>query len=621
MSLLQAAYRTYESRKNYAGKQEATEDEALVPVGHRTTKAQIEIALTKEGRLRSVQAVPKGEEMTIIPVTEESASRTSTKAAANPLSDYLSYLGGYDAKKFASYTNILGSWAHSEYTHPKVNAVWKYICGGTLMTDLQEAGLLELDEKGKPVHGKLKGVEADKYLIRWQILPPLGDEATECWRDPTLFDSFSAFYENVCVNQKKKELCLLAGVWALPLYLHPKGTLPQSYGAKLISSNDSKGFTFRGRLADEYEAGTVSMLASQKAHNSLRWLVVNHSVRLTRNSDRTFLCWSVQRDTKEPQQIMSEFVMGEDTEAFLSYRKQLHETLGSYEKTLQDDDDIIVAALEAVTKGRLSVTYYSELKAGDFLKRTEHWYNTFGWRSDRYGEFSPSLFRVARCAFGGVTGKITQSENKMLDGQVQRLMYCLLNQQPFPTDVLRALVDKANKLALYKKNERDKEDTREVILTTACAAVRKYRKDYFKEEWGLMLDKENTNRSYLYGRLLAVAEKAERSAYDSGEDRETNAIRMQAIFSQRPHYAWRIIEEALLPYYRHMKPGLREYFKGFAEDVLSKFTVEEFVSNEKLDDTYLLGYYHQRTVLNQKKPKTEKKNVEENENGNPEEQN
>ena len=43
----------------------------------------------------------------------------------------------------------------------------------------------------------------------------------------------------------------------------------------------------------------------------------------------------------------------------------------------------------------------------------------------------------------------------------------------------------------------------------------------------MALEPEKQDRSYQYGRLLAVLEKAERDTYSSDETREPNAIRMQ----------------------------------------------------------------------------------------------
>ena len=74
----------------------------------------------------------------------------------------------------------------------------------------------------------------------------------------------------------------------------------------------------------------------------------------------------------------------------------------------------------------------------------------------------------------------------------------------------------------------------------------------------MALEPQKKDVSYQYGRLLAVFEKLEQDAYDSGEQRETNAIRMQSVFAKRPLYASRIIWEQLKKaYYPKLRPDVR----------------------------------------------------------------
>lgn len=44
-------------------------------------------------------------------------------------------------------------------------------------------------------------------------------------------------------------------------------------GAKLISSNDSQNFTYRGRFVSKEEAFAVGNETSQKIHNALKWII------------------------------------------------------------------------------------------------------------------------------------------------------------------------------------------------------------------------------------------------------------------------------------------------------------------------------------------------------------
>ena len=285
----------------------------------------------------------------------------------------------------------------------------------------------------------------------------------------------------------------------------------------------------------------------------------------------------------------------------------MKKTIGGYRQALRPEADVVVAALDAATTGRLSVTYYNQLMASDFLARIERWYETCCWDSRRFGVQAPPLKRIVDCAFGTERTQFFETDGHVLREQIQRLLPCILDERPVPKDIVRALVNRAGTPLAYQGANR------ETLLEVTCALVRKDRHDDKKEEWKLALDTSSINRSYLFGRLLAVAEQVERATYDREEKRDPNAIRMQAVFAQRPLYAWRIIEEKLNPYYARLKPGLRAYFKNLVGEILDKLPEpDDPTLPQRLEDVYLLGYYQQRTALTRKKENTvtEEKNDE-----------
>jgi CRISPR-associated protein Csd1 len=96
---------------------------------------------------------------------------------------------------------------------------------------------------------------------------------------------------------------------------------------------------------------------------------------------------------------------------------------------------------------------------------------------------------------------------------------------------------------------------RERVLSVACAAIVKYYSDWKKgEDYKMKLDVENQDRSYLFGRLLAIYEQIERRTYENGENREPNAIRLQAAYVNHPMQTRMVLEEAVNPYLqKHMR--------------------------------------------------------------------
>ncbi len=120
----------------------------------------------------------------------------------------------------------------------------------------------------------------------------------------------------------------------------------------------------------------------------------------------------------------------------------------------------------------------------------------------------------------------------------------------------------------------------------------------------MALDPNCNNRSYQFGRLLAVMEKIERDVLNKADDeRETNAIRMQPVFVRRPGYAVKTIMDKLkTAYYPKLKEGSRVYYDRLIGEIMDKISLSSLGEyNQPLDETYLLGYYLQKNTLYTKK--------------------
>lgn len=114
----------------------------------------------------------------------------------------------------------------------------------------------------------------------------------------------------------------------------------------------------------------------------------------------------------------------------------------------------------------------------------------------------------------------------------------------------------------------------------------------------MSLDENKKDRSYQFGRLLAVMEKIERDTYDKDEMREPNAIRMQAVFCERPYYVFKILNERVVPYLQRHTVQSRAFYRNLISkimDELSEYSDAEL--NKPLKETYLMGYYLQRKEL------------------------
>ena len=591
MGLLQKAVETYESHRNLIGVYHEN-GTVLAPIAHTVKKADIEITITAEGAFYDANTSCKGQSI-IIPVSVDSAGRAGKVIAPHPLCEQLGYLSPISPIKYDTYLAQLTQWLQSDYSHPILQAIATYLQAGTILTDLERVGIIKLDTKG------LK--DSEKLMVRWRVIGLDDCEQEACWKNEKLFDSFRSYYQT---KLSGNNICMVTGNDDIIARQHVKGIVSLAGNAKIISSNDKSGFTYRGRFTDESQALTVGYEASQKAHNALRWLVDTQGIQVVFGG-RTFLCWNPQ-GRLIPQPSYPFMPPAPPIFRPTEYKDSLQKVLNSKKSELKLTDGVVLAVFDAATTGRLSLTYYNELQAHDFLERLHDWDASCCWPHRFDGIKPPTLLQIVNCAFGTQRDKWLETDDRVLRQQMQRLIACRVDKALIGADIVKALADRASRPMAYDHN------IWENILFTACAVIRKYRTDRFKEEWNMALEPEKKDRSYQFGRLLAVMEKAERDTYDSSEGREPNAIRLQSIFCQRPMSTANNLEKQLeKAYFPRLKPGSRIWYKnqmGQIMGIISEFPQEDW--NKPLDATYLMGYYLQRSALYTKKTDNE---MEENE--------
>ena len=588
MSLLQQACDTYDNaEKDHAGVYDAGENEPLAPICHAITNAKIEITIDADGNFIQGTEVNKDEAKTIFPVTEDSAGRTSTPCA-HPLCEQLGYLIPQNTEKYQLYVQQLQEWDASESSHPMLQPILMYVERGSIVRDLSIGNIIKTDENGTP--------KDEKAFIRWRVVG-IGDESGACWKNRNLQHIYIKYYLSK-LQERDKDVCMVSGDIEPVAKQHAKGIVSFNGNAKLISANDSVNFTYRGRFIKDTESMTVGFLASQKAHNALRWIIANQGRYC---AGRNFVCWNPQgKEIPEVMSIMRPRRKEVKDEAHYTpsdYKEYLNKILKGWKTDLPIDAKAVVAVFDAATAGRLSLSYYSEMQAVDFLERLKYWDETCCWPNKNFGIQSPLLIDIVCYAFGTLRNNKFEAEDGVMKQSMLKLVASRLEKAKIPVDIERALVKKAGTLMLYD-DSKTSNWLRSRLLFTTCAVIKKYRHDYYREEWEMALEKEKKDRSYQYGRLLAVLEKAERDTYGVDEDREPNAIRMQSVFTQRPQYASRMIwEQVKRGYYRRLSNGQRTYYEKLIGQIMEQLSEYDEEINKPLEDTYLLGYYLQKNEM------------------------
>lgn len=653
MSWVSELYKTYENNRENVGKSDG--GVILAPVAHMIANAQIEIMLDGDGNFISANEVIKENTKTIIPVTEASEGRSSG-IAPHALCDTLSYVAGDYKKyveekegekaerKFEAYKEGLQKWCESDHSHIKVKAVYSYIRKEQMAGDLLKAGILKADDSGKFGNNKISGSVYEKALVRFIVHIAGGDlkDKDELWNNSDVINKYMEYY--ISEMESERSLCYITGELATIAENHPKGILASNYGAKLISANDKYGFVFRGRFADANEACSIGYESTQKIHRALTWLAAKQGVSVGSTDKRTFICWN-PGGKKVPNVIKDIYGNEEyldidddddddydDCDTRQGLRKSLWLKLNNWKNNFEADDDIVIIGLDAATTGRLSVTYYKELKASDFWERLEKWGSTCSWyftvfegdsKKPAFKEMTPKNQDIVRYAFGVEKEKggksFVETGDKIMKEHSQRIMHCVIDDKPVPRDIVNALFERASRPLNYSYSNYER------LLSIACAVIRRFYIDHIFDVvdgkngkdigelskggvYSMELDLECRDRSYLFGRLLAVLEHIEYRTYDQSNGRTTNAVRLQSAYVNHPMQTWDTIRKSLIPYIQKLnKNNLYEAakYEDMIIDILHK--LEECKEsgdfeylNKKLEYSYLLGYYLQRGELRSK---------------------
>lgn len=645
MSWMKRLYDVYENNNHEVGEfisRGKGQRFTLLPVSHVTQSAQIEVVLDHTGKFYKASVVPKDGARTIVPATLDSANRAGSKVAAHFLHDKLFYVAGDylkyggEAKRSDNYPQYIGQmkdWATDVLTHPKVELIYNYVKRGTTIEDLVAEKILFVDEHNKLVE-KWTRQDDEKYgiekpeiykvvtgnsseaLVRFTILSTApGDPVV--WEDKELFKVFQQYLDSKMETEAEIGLCYATGRM-LPL-TERHGSRLRNAGdmSKLISSNDNKGFTYRGRFDKSNQAVQLGYDVSQKAHNAMRWLIQRQGYR---SDTRNFITFGVEKPaviqpfhgTFDVYNLLPSFepAVTKKDHTNLVIAEQVHQAFKGMKHNLEIEgiDNIIVMAVDAATTGRLAIVYYQELDSQLFLDQLSYWHDTCQWYQSYYDiqnkkvvsyTGTPSTYHIVESVYG------ERTDEKVKKELYTRLLPCIVDRAKIPRDIVMTIFNRVKNPMSFNNDLSSSTGEWQRTLGIACALIRK---QYEKETIDMTLDLENKSRDYLFGRLLGVAEVLERNELNRrGERRATNAMRYLNAFSQHPARVWRTIRKQIHPY--QVRQGEKIWFYNkLIREIEDSIKVND-MNNEALGPKFLLGYSSQIEDLY-----TKKEQKEENEN-------
>lgn len=622
MNWIQKLYETYQNCTGHIGVMEDENQTPLLPICHTTQKAQVQIALNSEGEFLRASVVPKNEARTIIPCTEKSGGRTSGESA-HPLCDKLQYVAGdfqqYSSNKesyFNSYEKQLAEWCSSDHRHPKVIAVLTYIQRKRVIADLIAAHILHEGEDKKLLgqwldkdsaapeifsllpgrlnkKGELENWQADAF-IRWIVEMP-GDPQVAVWSDQTIWQRWIDYYSG---REVKRDVCYVTGDISALAEQHPAKIRNDGDKAKLLSSNDNKNFTFRGRFSTADQACGVGYEVTQKAHSALRWLISRQGYR---SGDQAVVAWATSgAKTPDPmadtlglfynEAERAQIVSPSSTAQHLAIA--LSKLAAGYKTAFRENEEVVVMGMDSATPGRMAIAFYRYLTGSDFLTRVLDWHQSCAWQQN-YGrnKETKALIRfvgaaaprdIAWAAYG------RRIDDKLKRATVERILPCIIDGSPFPHDIVQSAVRHTSNRISFETWEWEK------ALGITCSIYRHYHNE---RRYEMALETERHTRDYLFGRLLAAADRLEALAlYLSKERRETAAARLMQRFADHPASTWKIIELSLSPYKARLGGRAVKYLQVI-DEVMCAFDTEEFMKPGPLTGEFLIGYHCQRSAL------------------------
>ncbi len=627
MSWMKALYDTYEANLSSVGEEQVRGKLkfSLLPISHTTQTAHIEVTVTTDGKFHSASILDK--KITLIPATESSASRSGSKIAPYPLHDKLGYVAGdfkkyggsvKEEKQFEAYIEQLREWSKSSFSHPKIKAIYEYLSKKELIKDLIEANILLLNEdvillkwqasleknlgKKPEIFSKVTG-DLTGAFVRFNVRSLDGTILTPVWEDKKVHQSFVNYYNELLQGN---DVCFITGETISSTIRHANKIRNAADKAKLISSNDTSGFTFRGRFDKSEEAFAIGYDVSQKAHNALKWLI-NKQAKII--DERVFLVWGNEQNLAviPPDEDSFTIFRRRNKEKEIksntleSFAKEVSQAIEGYKNDLVLNAEVNILVLDAATPGRMSVQYYRNFNKEIYFERLKKWHETCIWvhsykkDGEQYATFlgAPATRDIASAAYG------SKANERIVKDTMARLLPCILDGKKIPRDLIRLLVHRASNPVSMEFWEWQK------TLSIACAMINRE-----EEEFNVALNKENTDRSYLFGRLLGVAYELERKAlWKKEERRETNAERYMSSFASNPKRTWETIHSNLQPYKAQLGNSANWLYSQIIE-ITDKFDIDNF-NDKPLDPIYLLGFSSQIMEIRNSNKKIDEK--EENE--------
>ncbi len=663
MSYLNSLYNLYKDSYEKGLVDNNLDGSILLPIYHSSYQSKngrdiIKIQIDKNGNFFSANYLSKGE-VIVFPVTEDSMTRTSGPVP-HPLTDQLSYickdLEGVKNDLYEAERNKWLEYAASSKSKSIdfLSIIDNYLRKNSILEDILSSLYKGLSPKvsfskgGDSIKVEYSKFEKNKEIIKveeliktyitFELMEYSGFKNVSVTDNIDLHNEYISYVENIN-KEKDMSICTIANEEMYCVSKH-RGAIGSS---KLVSISN-RGEPYLGRFKSGEEVTTIGYKTSQMCHNMFKFLYENKNSRRWLGDSEYLINWfssdignrenldvigEISTEVDEATSFSNdEFNFFDEEDSVLPVDED-NKTLAKYitgaGSIIPADENYYVLIVDKINDGRVSVKYHRVMPKSDLIERARYWHSSCSWSTKNYKlgkiiQKTPSLFSLINACYGiertgsgekGLAGMLTLDNDKLKKQEMQRLLPCVIEGKKIPLDLVRR--------SFYNFCHREKYDKAwNSILFISCALIKKYYMDYCNREVDYMLDKDNLNRSYLFGRLLAIFEKVESETYTKDNERFTNAQRSWARYSKMPAQTSNHLRDKLNPYYQKLNSGnkkwLSDYLGNMELEILGKIdglglSLEEL--DKPLDFNFTLGYASQKNFLKERKIDKVKREAEE----------
>ena len=594
----------------------------LLPLYHTSLKSNskniISVKLDQDGSFYKAEVMADNQTI-VFPVTANSVARSGSNPAPHPLVDKFSYyVSEANQTQYDDFHKQLANWI--DYCDEgEVKGFLKKIQRFILQTDFLSSILQSLygdyyQREGLKItysdsDGKNKTVDLSAYFLEFSIVQFHGfkDESVTSYKE--LHQSYISF---VRANQDNLGTCNISGRTEQITNKH-RGLMGN---AKIISVSN-KGEAYKGRFKEREDVFSVGYETSEKIHLMIKYLLENKNSSTWLESSQYLINWfsddlanESQLDIVKPEfnELFEDSEDERDSLVFIKPNKENKKIGSSFikgQKLFSNDAMYNIAILNKTSNGRIALKYFRQVQVSQLLKNLETWQENYSWeaktKSGNYKLRTPTFNEIINAAYGIDRERYLELDNDSFKSdQYQQLVTALIDGRLIPNTIVKKLEDNIKQRQKYSKHWYQ-------VQQVSLAVLQKQ----YGREFTPMLDHQETDRSYLFGRLLAIYELFETQRYaldGSSQERITNAERYWNAYTGQPAKMMNHLENKIKPYEEVLKlnrPGIWHKLEKERKEIIQLLTPlyakKEFT--QPLDYKFIFGYYAEKQFYYTKQTK------------------